>query len=190
VAGYQGYDPALAKTLIAETGLNKVTIQLGTIALSTAQESMQALATEWEQLGLHVKQSSWPLQGLIAAFEANHGKSWEAMVQTAGAYDPAGGIGVGFRFNSESPFSGVHSTALDTLLLKAQGSTSLATRCTYYDQAAEYIAKNYDGPFYFTFSPANVSVKGIGGPGLSTPLASVAVVPTIPWEDVYYNPPS
>jgi peptide/nickel transport system substrate-binding protein len=190
VPGYQGYDPTLAKTLIQESGLNKVTIQLGTIALSTAQESMDALATEWEALGLKVHIQSWPLSGLIAAFEANGGKSWESMVQTAGAYDPAGGIGVGFRFESASPFSGVHSTALDTLLQDAQGSTSLATRCSYYDQAAEYIAKNYDGPFYFAFSPANISVHGIAGPGLTTPLASVAVVPTIPWEDVYYTPGS
>ncbi len=187
VPGYQAYDPTLAKTLIAESGLNKTTIQLGTIALSTAQESMQALATEWEALGLKVHQTSWPLSGLIAAFEANGGKSWESMVQTAGAYDPAGGIGVGFRFNSFSPFSGVHSTELDTLLQDAQGSTNLATRCSYYNQAAEYIAKNYDGPFYFTFSPANVSVHGVSGPGLTTPLASVAVVPTIPWEDVSYT---
>ena len=69
VPGYQGYDPTLAKTLIQQTGLDKTTIQLGTIALSTAQESSQALATEWEALGLHVKLSSWPLAGLITAFD-------------------------------------------------------------------------------------------------------------------------
>jgi peptide/nickel transport system substrate-binding protein len=179
VPGYQHYDPTLAKQLIQESGLNKVTIQLGTISIQTAQNSMQALATEWEQLGLKVSQQSWPLSGLIAAFEANGGKSWQAMVQTAGAYDPAGGVGVGFRFNSKSPFSGVHDP---------QASTSMATRCGYYNQAAAYIAKNYYGPFYFTFSPANISVHGVAGPGLTTPLPSVAVVPTIPWEDVYYNP--
>jgi peptide/nickel transport system substrate-binding protein len=187
VPGYQGYDPTLAKQLIQESGLSNVTIQLGTIALSTAQESMQALATEWEAIGLKVKETSWPLSGLIAAFEANGGKSWESMVQTAGAYDPAGGVGVGFRFTSQSPFSGVHDTKLDTLLNEAQGSTNLSTRCGFYDQAAAYIAKNYYGPFYFTFSPANISVHGVTGPGLTSPLASVAVVPTIPWEDVSYN---
>jgi peptide/nickel transport system substrate-binding protein len=190
VPGYQGYNPTLAKQLIQQTGLNKVTIQLGTISISTAQESMQALRTEWEQAGLKVSTQSWPLSGLIAQFEANHGKSWQAMVQTAGAYDPAGGVGVGFRFDSASPFSGVRDPHLDQLLLQAQGTTSMSTRCSYYDQAAEYIAKNYYGPFYFTFSPANISVHGIAGPGLTTPLASVAVVPTIPWEDVYYNPGS
>jgi peptide/nickel transport system substrate-binding protein len=81
----------------------------------------------------------------------------------------------------------VHDPKLDTLLNEAQGSTNLSTRCGFYDQAAEYIAKNYYGPFYFTFSPANISVHGVSGPGLTTPLASVAVVPTIPWEDVSYN---
>ena len=188
VPGYQGYDPTLAKQLIQQTGLDKVTIQLGTISIATAQNSMQALATEWEALGLKVKVQSWPLSGLIAAFEANGGKTWQAMVQTAGAYDPAGGVGVGFRFGSTSPFSGVHDPKLDTLLTEAQGSTTLSTRCGFYSQAAAYIAKNYYGPFYFTFSPANVSVHGVSGPGLTTPLASVAVVPTIPWEAVYYNP--
>ena len=190
VPGYQGYDPALAKQLIQQTGLDKVTIQLGTISIQTAQDSMQALATEWEALGLHVKQSYWPLSGLIAAFEANGGKSWQAMVQTAGAYDPATGVGVLFRFGSASPFSGVHDPKLDTLLSEAAGSTNLSTRCGFYNQAEAYIAKNYYGPFFFNFSPPNVSVHGVGGPGLSSPLASVAVVPTIPWEDVYYNPSS
>ena len=188
VPGYQGYDPTLAKQLIAQTGLNKSTIQLGTIALSTAQESMDALRTEWESLGLKVNIQSWPLGGLIAAFEANGGKSWQSMVQTAGAYDPASGVGVAFRFNSHSPFSGVHDPKLDTLLIDAQGSTNLSTRCGFYDQAAAYIAKNYYGPFFFTLAPVNVAVHGVSGPGVSTPLASVAVVPTIPWQDVSYNP--
>jgi peptide/nickel transport system substrate-binding protein len=190
VPGYQGYDPTLAKQLIQQTGLANTTIQLGTISIQTAQDSMQALATEWESLGLKVKQTSWPLSGLIAAFEANGGKSWQSMVQTAGSYDPASGVGVAFRFNSHSPFSGVHDPTLDTLLANAAASTNLSTRCGFYNQAEAYIAKNYYGPFFFNFSPPNVSVHGVSGPGLTTPLASVSVVPTIPWEDVSYNPSS
>ena len=190
VAGYQGYNPTLAKQLIAQTGLDKQTIQLGTIALSTAQESMSALRTEWESLGLKVNIQSWPLGGLIAAFEANGGKSWQSMVQTAGAYDPAAAIGVNFRFNSKSPFSGVHDPKLDGLLAAAQGSTNMSTRCNFYNQASAYIAKNWYGPFFFTLAPVNVAVHGVSGPGITTPLASVAVVPTIPWESVYYNPSS
>jgi peptide/nickel transport system substrate-binding protein len=62
------------------------------------------------------------------------------------------------------------------------------TRCGLYKQAAEYIAKNYYGPFYFSLNPTNVSVKGVGGPGLTSPLPAVVVAPAIPWEDIWYNP--
>jgi peptide/nickel transport system substrate-binding protein len=97
---------------------------------------------------------------------------------------------VGFRFNSTSPFSGVHDPKLDTLLSQAAASNSLSVRCPLYNQAAAYIAKNYYGPFYFSLNPTNVSAKGIGGPGLTSPVPAVAVTPTIPWESVWYNPPS
>ena len=84
----------------------------------------------------------------------------------------------------------MHDPKLDNMLTQAQGSTSLATRCQFYQQAQEYIAKNFYGPFYFSFAPANVSVKGVAGPGLTSPLPAVAVTPAILWENVYYNPSS
>jgi peptide/nickel transport system substrate-binding protein len=189
VPGYQGYNPTLAKQLVAESGLNKVTINLGTISSSpVASETTEALSQEWAAFGVKTTLHVYPLDGLIQAFTANGGKSWQSMIQTAGAYDPAGGIGVGFRFDSTSPFSGVHDPKLDTILNEAEASSDLTTRCGYYDQAAEYIAKNYYGPFYFAFAPANVSVKGVAGPGITSPLPAVAVTPAILWEDVYYNP--
>ena len=166
-----------------------MTINLGTISSSeVASETTEALAQEWAAFGVKTTLHVYPLNGLIQAFTANSGKSWQAMIQTAGAYDPAGGVGVGFRFDSTSPFSGVHDPKLDTILNEAEASSDLSTRCGYYDQAAEYIAKNYYGPFYFAFAPANVSVKGVAGPGLTTPLPAVAVAPAILWEDVYDNP--
>jgi peptide/nickel transport system substrate-binding protein len=191
VPGYQGYNPTLAKQLVAESGLNKVTINLGTISSSpVASETTQALSQEWAAFGVKTTLHVYPLNGLIQAFTVNGGKSWQSMIQTAGAYDPAGGVGVGFRFNSTSPFSGVHDTTLDNILNQASASSSLSVRCPLYNQAAEYIAKNYYGPFYFAFAPANVSVKGVAGPGLTTPLPAVAVAPATLWEDVYYNPTS
>ena len=100
VPGYQGYDATLAKTLVAESGLNKTTIQFGTISSSpVASETVQALSQEWAAFGVKTSQHIYPLDGLIQAFTANGGKSWQAMIQTAGAYDPAGGVGVGFRFD-------------------------------------------------------------------------------------------
>jgi peptide/nickel transport system substrate-binding protein len=189
VTGYQGYNATLAKQLVQQSGLDKVTIDLGTISSSpVAAETTQALSQEWAAFGVKTTLHSYGLNALIQAFTANAGKSWQAMIQTAGAYDPAGGVGVGFRFNSTSPFSGVHDPKLDTILSSAAASSSLSVRCPLYSQAAAYIAKNYYGPFYFSFAPANVSVKGVAGPGLTTPLPAVSVTPAILWEDVYYNP--
>jgi peptide/nickel transport system substrate-binding protein len=189
VPGYQGYDPTLAKTLVAESGLNKITINLGTISSSpVASETTEALAQEWSAFGVKTSLHVYPLDGLIQAFTANDGKSWQSMIQTAGAYDPAGGVGVAFRFSSTSPFSGVHDPKLDTILDEAAASSSLSVRCPLYNEAAEYIAQNYYGPFYFSFAPANVAVKGVAGPGLTSPLPAVAVAPAVLWEDVYYNP--
>jgi peptide/nickel transport system substrate-binding protein len=191
VSGYQGYNPTLAKQLVKESGLDKVTIDLGTISSSpVASETTQALSQEWAAFGVKTTLHSYGLNALIQTFTANAGKSWQAMIQTAGAYDPAGGVGVGFRFNSTSPFSGVHDPKLDGILAQAASSSDLSTRCPLYNQAAEYIAKNYYGPFYFSFAPANVSVKGVAGPGLTSPLPAVAVTPAILWENVYYNPSS
>jgi peptide/nickel transport system substrate-binding protein len=191
VPGYQGYNPTLAKQLVQQSGLDKMTINLGTISSSpVAVETTQALATEWAAFGIKTTLKSYVLNSLIQAFYQNNGKVWQSMVQTAGAFDPAGGIGVAFRFLSLSPFSGVHDPKLDTLLNQAQGSTDLSTRCGYYHQAQEYIAKNYYGPFYFSLNPTNVSAKGIGGPGLTSAVPAVAVTPTIPWESVWYNPSS
>ena len=189
VPGYQGYNPTLAKQLVQQSGLDKVTINLGTISSSqVAVETTQALATEWAAVGIKTTLKSYVLNSLIQAFYQNNGKVWQSMVQTAGAFDPAGGIGVSFRFSSMSPFSGVHDPQLDNLLNQAQGSTILSTRCNFYHQAQEYIAKNYYGPFYFSLNPTNISAKGIGGPGLTSAVPAVAVTPTIPWESVWYNP--
>ena len=109
------------------------------------------------------------------------------MVQTAGSYDPAAGVGVGFRFSSMSPFSGVRDPHLDALLNQAAATAQMSQRCALYNQAAAYIAQQYYGPFYFAYAPANVAVKNLVGPGLTTPLPTVVVQPAILWEDVAHT---
>jgi len=180
VPGYRTYDLAMAKSLVKSLG--GMTINLGTISILTAQETTEALQTQWAAAGIKSSIHSYGLANLIAQFTSG---KWQAMVQTAGSYDPAVGVGVGFRFSSTSPFSGVHDPRLDALLNQAAGTLDMATRCQLYDQAAKYISDMAYGPFYFAFAPANVVVKGVYGPGLTSPLPSVVVTPTIPWEDVY-----
>ncbi|MBV9854295.1 MAG: hypothetical protein JOY82_07170 [Streptosporangiaceae bacterium] len=182
VPGYPSYNLALAKSLVRQLG--GLTVNLGTIQNLVAQYTTEALQTEWQQAGIKVTISSYPLASLIAQFT---GKKWQAMVQTAGSYDPAAGVGVGFRFSSLSPFSGVHDPHLDGLLNQAAATVDQSQRCQFYNQAAQYIAQKYYGPFYFAFAPANIAVRGVTGPGLSQPLPAVVVTPTILWEDVSYN---
>ena len=183
VPGYLPYDLAKAKALVQQLG--GLTVNLGTINVLVAKETTQALQTEWAKAGIKTTISSYDLGPLIAQFT---GKKWQAMVQTAGAYDPAAGVGVGFRFSSLSPFSGVHDPKLDGLLNAAAGTLNMSQRCKLYGQAAQYIAQQAYGPFYFSFAPANVAAKGVTGPGLTSPLSSVVVTPNVPWEDVSYNP--
>ncbi len=182
VPGYPPYDPAKAKSLVQQLG--GLTVSLGTIQNLVAQETTEALQTEWAAAGIKTTIHNYPLAALIAQFPSG---TWQAMVQTAGSYDPAAGVGVGFRFSSMSPFSGVHDPHLDALLNQAAGTVQMSQRCALYNQAAAYIAQQFYGPFYFGFAPANVAVKGVTGPGLTEPLPAVVVTPTILWEDVANN---
>jgi peptide/nickel transport system substrate-binding protein len=182
VPGYRTYDLAKAKALVQQLG--GLTVNLGTINILVAKETTQALQTEWAKAGIKTTISSYDLGPLIQQFT---GKKWQAMVQTAGAYDPAAGVGVGFRFSSPSPFSGVHDPKLDSLLNQASGTLDMSTRCRLYGQAAAYISQQAYGPFYFSFAPANIAAKGVTGPGLTSPLSSVVVTPNVPWEDVSYS---
>jgi peptide/nickel transport system substrate-binding protein len=180
VPGYITYDLAKAKALVKSLG--GLSFNLGTISVPTATELNEAIQTEWQAAGMKVTLSSWDLTGLIAQFKAG---KWQAMLQTAGAFDPGTGVGVCFRFCSTSPFTGVWSTALTGLLLGAAGTTNSAQRNALYDQAAEYIAKNADGPFLFPIAGYNIAEHGVGGPGLTSPLPVTDVNPEILWQYVY-----
>ncbi|HLW96815.1 MAG TPA: ABC transporter substrate-binding protein [Solirubrobacteraceae bacterium] len=179
VPGYIGFNLAKAKALVKKLG--GLTVNLFTIAIPTAVEATDALAAQWQAAGINVTTADYALAPLIGQFV---GGKWQVALQTAGAWDPAQGVGVGFRFDSHSPFSGVHSTQLDTLLESAAGSTSLATRKKDYAAAAALIAKQAWGPFLFSYAPDQIFVKNVTGPGLSIPLPAVAVSATVLWQDV------
>jgi peptide/nickel transport system substrate-binding protein len=179
VPGYLTYNLAKAKALVKQLG--GLTVNLGTISVPTATEMDTALAAEWQAAGMKVNLSSADLTGLIGVFTSG---KWQAELQTAGAFDPGTGVGVAFRFSSESPFTGVFSTALDTLLNEAAGTTDPTARKTYYDDAAAMIAKNAWGPFLFPIAGYNIADHGVSGPGLTTPLPVTDVNPEILWQYV------
>jgi peptide/nickel transport system substrate-binding protein len=182
VPGYITYDLNKAKALVQQLG--GLTFNLGTIQVPTAVSMNEAIQTEWEQAGMKVTLQAWDLTGLIGAF--TQGK-WQAMLQTAGAYDPGTGVGVAFRFSSHSPFTGVWDPKLDTLLNNAAGTVDQAQRKSLYDQAAAYIAQNAYGPFLFPIAGYDVASKGAGAPGLTSPLPVTDVNPEVLWQYAYNN---
>jgi peptide/nickel transport system substrate-binding protein len=179
VPGYKTFDLEKAKALVQELGGLEVT--LGTINVLVAKQTTEALQSQWAKAGIKTKIESYDLAGLIKAFSGK----WQAMLQTAGAWDPATGVGVSFRFASQSPFTGVKDPQLDKLLQQAAGELDDAKRQQLYDQAGKLISDESYAPFMFAFAPANVARKGVYGPGLTTKLPAVVVNPPVDWTEVY-----
>ena len=182
VPGYPTYDLNKAKALVKQLG--GLNVNFFTLASPVNQNFMEALQTLWKQAGINASIHLYSLAGLIQQFDT---KKWQAALQTAGAWDPAAGVGLGFRFLSVSPFSGVHDPKLDALILGGQAQVNPAARDTTYQQAAQYIAKNADGPFLFPLASWNVAVHGVQGPGLTTSIPSVVVNTAPLWQDVSFT---
>ena len=113
---------------------------------------------------------------------------WQAMLQTAGAWDPASGVGVAFRFASTSPFSGVADPQLDSLLDQAAATLDAEERAALYKQAGAYISEKSYAPFGLAFAPANLAVRGVHGPGLTTKIPPIVVNAGILWDEVWRSP--
>lgn len=183
VPGYKAYDLAKAKALVQEVGGIKVT--LGTLGNYLAEQVMSALQSQWQKAGIEVSIESYQLATLVQEFETDQ---WQAMLQTAGAWDPAAGVGVGFRFMSTSPFSGVQDPQLDELLLQASATLDPEERDRLYLEAGKLISDKSYAPYLFGFAPANLAVKGVHGPGLTTKIPPVLVNTTVLWEEVWRSP--
>ena len=179
VDGYKTYDLEKAKALVSELG--GLEVELGTINVLVAKQTIQALQSQWAQAGIKATLKNYDLAPLIARFQS---KKWQAMFQTAGSFDPAAGVGVAFRFSSMSPFSGVQDPKLDEMMGKAAGTLDQAERKRLYKDLAKYMSDQSYSPFLFAFAPANLAIKGVKGPGLTSALPAVVVTPPIPWEEV------
>ena len=159
-----------------------ITVKLGTIADYVARQVNIALQTQWKQAGINVTIEDYQLNTLVQAF---NGGKWQAMLQTAGAWDPAAGVGVSFRFRSNSPFTGVKDPHMDELLDKANAEVDPAKRDQLYTEAGKYISDKSYAPFGLAFAPANLAVKGVYGPGLTTKIPPLVVNPGILWDQVW-----
>jgi peptide/nickel transport system substrate-binding protein len=181
VPGYRTYDLAKAKALVQQLG--GLTVDLGVLSSYVAQQVGTALQTQWEAAGIKVTFHADQLNGVIGNFRS---QKWQAILQTVGAWDPAAGTGVDFRFASGFPYSGVKDPQLDQLLSQAAATVDAGKRKELYDQAGKLISDNAYAPYILAITPSNVAVKGVQGPGLTTPIPPlVGVNPTILWDSVW-----
>jgi len=191
IPGYRTYDLQKAKDLVAEinaehaaNGQPPFTVDLGTLAAYVADQVNTTLKTQWEAAGIPTTIHSEQLAGLINNFFG----PWQAMLQTAGAWDPAIGVGVGFRFLSTAVFSGVHDTRIDDLLTEAAGTTDAAERDRLYLETGTLISDEAYAPYILAFAPATVALRGVHGPGVDTKVPPTAVNVQISWDDVWKAP--
>jgi peptide/nickel transport system substrate-binding protein len=182
IPGYRTYDLDKAKSLVQQLG--GLTVDLGTLKAYVADQVDTALQTQWEKAGIKVTIHSEQLNGLVQNFV---GGKWQAMLQTAGAWDPAIGVGVGFRFSSTSPFSGISDKTIDDLLQQAGQTTDAAARDALYLQVGQRISDQAYAPFILAFAPASVVTKNVHGPGLTTLIPPVVVNTGIIWDDVWMS---
>lgn len=182
VPGYRTYDPEKARQIVQDLG--GLEIDLGTIQSPVAERVNTALQSQWEEVGIDTTIHSYQLSTLIQKFDSNE---WDTMLQTAGAWDPAGGIGIRPRFHSTSPYTGVKDPELDQLMEEAAASLDEEERDQLYLQTGKYISDNAYGPFLFAFAPTNIAVEGVHGPGITTKIPPLVVNPGIIWSEVWMS---
>jgi peptide/nickel transport system substrate-binding protein len=183
IPGYRTYDLEKAKALVQQLG--GLTVDLGTLKAYVADQVNTALQTQWEAAGIKTTIHSEQLNGLVQNFV---GGKWQAMLQTAGAWDPAVGVGVAFRFGTTSPFSGISDPTIDQLLQQGAQVTDPAQRDALYVQVGQRISDEAYAPFILAFAPASVVTKKVHGPGLTTLIPPVVVNTGIIWDEVWVSP--
>ena len=180
VDGYPEFDLDEAKKLVEELG--GLTVKLGTISNYVATQINTALQTQWEKAGIEVEIEDYQLSTLIQQFT---GGQWQAMLQTAGAWDPAAGVGVGFRFGTPSPFSGVSDPALDELLAQAASTIDEAERGDLYRAGRRAHRGKLLRPVRSGLRARQHLGDGVHGPGLTTKIPAALVNSQVVWDEVW-----
>ncbi|WP_431874186.1 ABC transporter substrate-binding protein [Amycolatopsis sacchari] len=180
VPGYRTYDLAKAKELVTQLG--GLTVDLATLKSYVAEQVITALKSQWEAAGITVTMHTDELNAQIQRYNSGQ---WQIQLATSGAWDPAAGTGVGFRFLSNRPFSGVDDPQLDSLLNQAEAVTDPAQRDALYQQAGKLMSDKAYAPFLLADARANLAARGVHGPGLTTKIPPLVVNNGIQWDSVW-----
>jgi len=181
VPGYRTHDKAKAKQLVQQLGGLKVDLISGNDTVSNL--TLQSLQSQWGEAGIQT--TIHPFPDLARTIQEFTSKKWQSALQLAGAYDPAVGAALPFRFQSSAVYSGVHDPTLDQMLDQAAASTDKNQRAQQYQQIAKYISDNAYAPFLFAQTTAGTAVKGVTIPGVTSklPLAGGFLGPS--WDEAW-----
>lgn len=163
--------------------LGGMDVTLGTIRSFVAEQVITALQSQWREAGIEVSIATYDVAPLIERLRSGH---WQAMLQTAGSYDPEAGASVSFRFRSDQLYTGVRDPDLDRLLDRAAATFDPALRERLYLEAAKYISDHAYAPFLFAFAPTQVVARGLEGPGLTTRIPPIFINTGVLWQDVRF----
>jgi peptide/nickel transport system substrate-binding protein len=183
IPGYRTFDLNKARSVVAAVGGLRVT--LATLRSFEAERVITALQSQWQQAGIEVTLQTYDIGGLITQFQS---AKWQAMLQTAGSYDPDSGPGLSLRFGSGALLSGVRDPVLDQWIAAASGTMDMAQRDQLYLRAASYISDKAYAPFLMGQVRAQLS-RGLYGPGLTTRIPPILVNTSILWQDVWLAKP-
>ena len=186
VPDYRTYDLAKAKNLVSQIpGGLSFTIEYANFG-STSTPLAETMQTMFQAAGMHVKLLEEP--GLTAWLEEYASHQWQATPVGIGAWDPAGNTGVAEYLQTGVISSGVNDPKVNQLMAEAQAPSSHAAREVLYKQLASYLNQQAYVPFTCSGESRNVAVKGVKGPGLSSPLPAFAGGITLtPWQDISMN---
>jgi peptide/nickel transport system substrate-binding protein len=179
VPGYLGYDLAKAKQIVSSLGGLNISLFGPNDPLSI--ETLEALQEMWQQAGIKVTLHPYSLEGQIQAFS----KSWQAALQSNGAWDPGISDGLAFRFLANAPFSGVHDQTLDAMMAQADAQLNTSQRATDYHNIAQYLNSQAYAPFLVASAPASVTASDVHGPGLTTNIPVISTVITPYWDEAW-----
>ncbi|MBO0713323.1 MAG: ABC transporter substrate-binding protein [Acidimicrobiales bacterium] len=173
VPGYRSYNLTKAKALVKQLG----GLSFSLVGLTgVLGEVNSALQSEWQAAGMKVTLTApETLVGVIDTFHAN---TWQAILESAGGFDPALGVGLTFRYESDAPFTGVHDPVLDNMIHQAATILNAKQATKAYETIWRYISDKAYSPFLDVTPGYNLVVKGVSGPGLTAERWQVL------WEDV------
>lgn len=147
VPGYPEYDLAKAKQLVKQLGGLSFTLDIQSGSPDILQFN-EALASQWEQAGMHVTIAQQDQVTLID--NATNGNFQAMGFRWQGSFDPS--LDVNEFFHTGASLNNVHLSdpTLDTLLDQATTADGQAARKSLYAQVAQRIA--YDAPYDYLYA--------------------------------------